>query len=409
MSKIYLIKLTPIDKFFFGGEITFTRDFKNRDKESNMLSDDEKKLREFDEKYSSYVVKSNLFPQQTSLLGMLRFLLLSNSDKSIFNNNKIQKSADAGIIIGPESFRIDLGNYDEMDFGDIKKISPCFIRRKTSGEWENIFRAPFDYELNITFEPGEVLLNEEKKHLPYITYKKSEDGVESVFNQKDGTETLYLGDNDTIIKETDLFKEDARIGIDRNFDGKTQEGAFYKQISYRLTNKWKLQEGIFEHHELQFAFYVEVADKCVLPGKQIVSIGGDNSQFSLESQLIDNVINTDISALYPVIPEDVDCFGKIVLISDAFIDTKSLSSCIFAINDTISFRFLESTVEAQDYYKFSGENRLKRSERKYYLYKRGSVFYFETDKLLTEFVSSLNEKSRICQIGYNQYKSIIKK
>ena len=410
MSKIYLVKLTPVDKFFFGGEITFTRDFNNRDKESRKLSADEKELRKFDEEYSSYVVKSNLFPQQTSLLGMFRFLLLSNSDKSVFSNNKIQSREEAKKIIGPGSFLIDSNNYDRMDFGKIKSLSPCFIRRKASGkDWENIFCAPLDKELNVRFDAGDVILNEEKSFIPYITYKKMKDNKVLMFNQKDGLQSLYIGDKGLILNEEDLFIEDARIGIDRNFDGKTQEGAFYKQISYRLTNKLEISENKYETHELHFALYIEVADDCSLPEKYIVSIGGDNSQFTFESQLIETQEDSKIGYLYPVDSDDFDCYSKVVLMSDAFIDTKKLSSCIFAINETIPFRFLVSDITTQDYYKFSGKSHLKRSEEKYNLYKRGSVFYFESDKQLALFETALNEKYRFCQIGYNHYKSIIKK
>ena len=401
MSKTYLITLTPIDKFFFGGEITFTRDFKNKDKESRALSDEEKDLRKFDEEFSSYVVRSNLFPQQTSLLGMLRFLLLSNSGEKIFKNNKIQDADGAKGLIGEKSFQIEPNDFGEMDFGKIKNLSPCFLRRKTTGDWENIFYAPFDKDLNVKFEKGNILLDVGKSQVPDISYKEPKNGSEVTFNQKDGIESLYFGNN-SILKEKDIFLEDTRIGIDRNFEGKTQDGAFYKQISYRLTNKRKISKDKYEDHKLQFALKVEVDDDCTLPQKSIVSIGGDNSQFSLESKHIEN---TKPDELFPVITGELFCSGKVVLISDAFIDEVDLSNCMFAINDTVPFRFLKSDLTTQDYYKFSGKSKLLRSEKKF-LYTRGSVFYFETEEQITAFEKALKAKSRLYQIGYNYYKTI---
>ncbi len=48
----YLITLTPLEPFFFGGNITFGK-FKDKEK-------------------STYLVKSRYFPQQTALLGVIR-------------------------------------------------------------------------------------------------------------------------------------------------------------------------------------------------------------------------------------------------------------------------------------------------------------------------------------------------
>ncbi|MEI6411943.1 MAG: hypothetical protein WCR52_21305, partial [Bacteroidota bacterium] len=55
-TKIWHIRLIPAGQFYFGGE----RNFSFGEKEDS----------------SNYLVKSNYFPQQTGLLGMLRFVLL---------------------------------------------------------------------------------------------------------------------------------------------------------------------------------------------------------------------------------------------------------------------------------------------------------------------------------------------
>jgi len=45
-----------------------------------------------------------MYPQQTSLLGMLRFLILRNSGEKIFKNGKIVDKAEAEELIGHKSF-----------------------------------------------------------------------------------------------------------------------------------------------------------------------------------------------------------------------------------------------------------------------------------------------------------------
>ena len=83
MSKTYLVTLKPIDKFFFGGDMTFA------------IPEGNKERKEANRSFSSYIIRSMPFPQQTSLLGMLRFLLLrKRSSGSLYcdscNDRKLQ-------------------------------------------------------------------------------------------------------------------------------------------------------------------------------------------------------------------------------------------------------------------------------------------------------------------------------
>ena len=90
MSK-YIVSLTPLGKYFFGGDMTFKVSDKN----------------DYNERYSSYVIQSGQFPQQTSLLGMMRFLLLSNSSEAFDTINlKIISTEKAREIIGAQGFVI---------------------------------------------------------------------------------------------------------------------------------------------------------------------------------------------------------------------------------------------------------------------------------------------------------------
>ena len=264
MSK-YLITLTPIDKFFFGGETTFTR---GSEKTKDMTAE-EKELKKFDDAYSSYIVKSNLFPQQTSLLGMLRFLILSNNEE-LFGDNKIKqgKHEDVANLIGEQSFNLnvdllksffeekDKGKkeviakqaFKTMDFKLIKMIHPCFIQRKAENEtqWHNLVFAPMDFilknkekdiereivPLKVSFQSGNSLLDDEKHKTPVIADYKAKEGIQS-----------FLTDGIIGWKMSEIFQRDDRIGIDRDFNGKTKPNAFYKQIFYRFTDKYKFAEN----------------------------------------------------------------------------------------------------------------------------------------------------------------------
>ena len=146
MSK-YLIKLKPIGKYFFGGDMTFeVGDKSNKD---------------YNSKYSSYIIVSNKFPQQTSLLGMLRYLLLTKSPE-VFSlvKNQITNKSDAANVIGQASFSVmpdhKLDEKQDSRFGKIVSIGPCFLLHEYSKEdglvEEYFLSAPKDYQLIISFE-----------------------------------------------------------------------------------------------------------------------------------------------------------------------------------------------------------------------------------------------------------------
>ena len=96
MSKTYFVKLTPTGKFFFGGDMRFGIDGK-------------------DGEFSSYIIESSVMPQQTSLLGMMRFLLLSNNN-DLFDseNNCIRQSVSVDDLSG-EAFDDPLKMLEEMN------------------------------------------------------------------------------------------------------------------------------------------------------------------------------------------------------------------------------------------------------------------------------------------------------
>jgi hypothetical protein len=95
-----------------------------------------------------------------------------------------------------------------------------------------------------------------------------------------------------------------------------------------------------------------------------------------------------------------DCYARVVLLSDSMIDSGILKNAMFSINETVPFRFLGSTVNTSDYNILTAE--VQRSNR-FDLYKKGSVFYFENEDNLKNFVTGLDGCCQFFQIGYNAY------
>ena len=387
MSK-YLIKLKPIGKYFFGGDMTFeVGDKSNKD---------------YNSKYSSYIIVSNKFPQQTSLLGMLRYLLLTKSPE-VFSlvKNQITNKSDAANVIGQASFSVmpdhKLDEKQDSRFGKIVSIGPCFLLHEYSKEdglvEEYFLSAPKDYQLIISFENSlKAYYNGNALKVPSIHKVKKEqlDGEENIeivkYSSKVEFDTIYIKGSGSAIKGDDIFIKDTRIGINKSYEGKTShdDKGYYKQISYRLIDGFS------------FAFVAEVDFDLSECQNEIVSLGADGSEFSLSASLISNKYKT------PHYPDGLTLLEgayRVILLSDSLLDYEDIKKACFNISESIPFRFLETDVKCENYNVLGGK--VKRSEKKYYLYEKGSVFYFESEASANEFVELVEGKEEFHQIGYN--------
>lgn len=378
-TKKILITLTPLDKFYFGGEMGFER----------------KSVDAFNDNFGSYVVKSNFFPQQSSLMGMLRYCLLL-SDKSVFDGKKITNRNAAKELIGEKSFQIN-DKFETVDFKKIKSIDACFIQYKieTDDSWDNLIAAPLDYDYEVTFEDCNSLHKTFRSRIPIVEGYKAKDGIAK----------KYISET-RCVPEKELFYSDTRIGIDRDFNGKTKEGAYYKQTFYRFgiqpnrIGNEQVKDSA-KYFDARFAFHAELAvdiiDKLKEQENILINLGGDSSKFKLT---VEDMVELKLS---PKASKVVKGVSKVVLLSDAYIKPEELDNCLFALNEIVSFRFLSTTIDIKNYTKFKNDE-LKRSE-KYNLHQKGSVYYFENDEFANEFTSALENKKCFTQIGYNQYKS----
>ena len=362
MSK-FKITLTPVDKFFFGGDMTF------------QVSND----KVFNEQFSSYIIQSMLFPQQTSLLGMLRFLILRNVGEQVFKNNKIVNQTKASELIGDKGFCVKAG-HKVNSFGKIIRISRVRVER----DGVELDFAPLFGKIGFD---GAVAgsLNEHSIKVPNLSKVQydAKEGLDAVLT--DGTNNYKLlkkGEKD----DNAVFVEDRRIGISRSIStGKTDDGELFKQISYRFNN---------EKAKHCFVFYAEVDDVDItLYDGQMITVGGDNSQFVIGIKSDDFPSDSASGNL------------SVTLLSPTFLARQDVSENIgFAITKLMPFRFLTDNDKCNADASYHILNsKLKRSER-YELYSPGSVFYFDNETQKKAFEEKINNKNEFKQIGYNEYK-----
>lgn len=362
MSK-YLITLQPLGKYFFGGDMTFQMGF-----------DEKSDFNRNHEGFLSYIIESMKFPQQTSLLGMMRYLLLTRSPEAFSREqDKITSTDKAHDLIGEESFKVNAKHDLMNNFGKIASLSPCVLMK----DGEIFLPAPKDYHFKVTFTDSST---QSKCNSHTVTVPEI-DG----FSPKESYDLLYIGtETKRTVKDEEIFRKDIRIGINKNYKGKSDEKSFYKQISYRL------RKGFL------FAFSIDCDFNLGDCTNEIVSLGADGSMFALTAKEIPD--NKEFPGTYPKeINDNVTNCHRVILLSDSLLTNDDTAHVDFAITDTVPFRFLAFNVHEKNY-NFSGGWRRK---EKYYLYEKGSVFYFLDEREAKSFADKVSNKCEFHQIGYN--------
>ncbi len=379
---IYKITLEPMGAFFFGGERSFS--ISTKDKHGNPIDPEDK--------WSSYIIESNKFPQQTSLLGMLRFALLKNSSDCFdLAENKIKDGAKDKVetLIGPTGFKVNQGN-SRNKFGVIDSIGTCYIEHNG----KLLMPTPLDYGLEVNFPDKKniAIYNSIKSiQTPYIKNLNAKEEEDKQYSGKTQRKSglLYLDDG-KLVSYNKVFIKDTRVGINRDIQtGETGDNALFKQVFYRLKNGCK------------FCFYATITDNSAIPPSAIVELGGDSSKFAMTfSKLAEG--EKEPNGFGEVIKSSNK--PSVVLLADTFIDCEDY---IYAISENVPFTFLVSSVSDTTQYSRMPErgktsDYLYRSDR-YSLFKRGSVFYFDEEGKAKSFAEAIKDKACFYQIGYNKY------
>lgn len=352
MTKNYLITLKPLDWFFFGGERTHGEGDK-----------------------SDYLSKSNLFPQQSAILGMIRYQLLKQKDLlttkgTVFDNETKEKINN---LIGRQSFNLDNIN-EKASFGTIEKISPLTIAEETENKF--YMPVPLDNGLDVRFvgDIDNLYLSGDVK-TKIITSEK--------FNHKTFKNyDLWETKSAKTVSTADIWFRKTKIGITKQKAETDDEKNFYKQ------------EYLFLKEQYVYAFYITInSDEVLNPDK--IFLGGQRSVFDMKVYPAPD--DSDASELFrKTIPYEKKG-EKIVLLSDTYIeDIKNLNNlCLFHWSYSVPFRNIQTTTSKANYF-IRPEKSIKHN-----FLQKGSVLYFEEENR-EEIEKSLNN-NYLQSIGYNQY------
>lgn len=385
----YLIRLTPSGSFFFGGE-------RNLSGTGN----------------ESYFVHSRHFPQQTSLLGMLRFQILAayglldkpHKGGKIKTNAPQSKLASAQLI-GETSFQPG----HNKGFGKIAAISPVLLCRD-SNFFAPMLSAQIPYNEVQQGKFGSIFEEEVHDYLPNLNGYDPKHTPDAM---------LYGTGGQSPVRMDDVFKEKTSVGIAKNkrhfpwlFNREKKKDTepaemegFFKQVSYFFKDNWS------------FAFLAWIEEDAAgklsehATSNPWATIGAERSVFRFEMELCEPL--PDMTPAFPLPESD---FVRVVLLSDAWVDPDEIyKTCRFAHAETQDLRFLQSNVRTTaNYYRReinqSNDTFLTRSMQ-YHLFRKGSVFFCknnEVEPLKDILKNSLFDKnpSAFRRIGYNAFAEV---
>ncbi len=383
----FQIRLTPCGTFFFGGERSL----------SGTGND-------------NYYVKSRHFPQQTSVLGLLRMQLLASAGllAEPHTGKKIPDENAAQALIGNTGFQA--GNTNS--FGAIEGISPIML-----AQGDALF-APMLFSANMNFAQkmnGRFVSALDEKHVKANNYLPSFQIDGTDFDpKKEPPEKLFGTHGNAPVQFSDVFEERVSVGITKNkkhfpflysndkikpSEEAEMEG-FFKQVSYRLKKGWSFV----------FVAWLEQEAGAKLSefskSNPVVWFGGERSAFNCQVDKMEIVLD-----LAPGFPGSDNEMIKVVLLSDAWADPGSIyQHCLFAHTKAQEFRHLISSVSKTENYYQRGKNAadntsLGRSD-KHHLFQRGSVFHCESKAQADALSSLLSSPQDFRRIGYNAFVSV---
>ncbi|BAQ13949.1 putative CRISPR-associated protein [Clostridium botulinum] len=393
----YLVKLKPVDSFFFGGEKGFG--FNNGK-----------------EPLQNNIVKSREFPQQTSILGMIRkeILVLHGYLKEKWDYNDDEKEKNYKLI-GKQSFSIDGEN---QDFGIINSISPVFIIQETKGSDKFLIKIPKDHNVNNRHNKyNPFKFNNDKGNCLKVKTNLAEEVYLPIdFEAKKGLSEDFIDiQTGDIVSKNKVFIRDCSIGIRLDENYKTKDNSLFRLEKYKFN-----YDNNYERADKCFAFILDVEDgkeKNIFEDyKNIVTLGGEGSHFFISFEKVNfdikdkiNFINKEkndftikegisVSTNKEEIKETKRIY-QIILLSDTYISKDIYQkNCNYSISTKIDFRNLcsDNYCKNKDEYYYK---RLKKSDSKYSLLEKGSVLFATKDNY-DRLIKNINN-SKFQKIGYN--------
>lgn len=365
----YFCTLKPVEPYFLGGERNFVFDEQPTDK-------------------VDYYLTSEDIPQQSTIVGLLRYLMLAKagllSDTYYGADQERQQKvrADNAAIrsqqtelIGSQGFFYE-ADKPRQDYGKLYEVSPLFL---LNAEGHRMVRTPLNH---VT---GQKAYQPFAMESGFVTEKNVETILPVNFTAKDWLTDSFV-DLDTaehnLTERDDIFQSQEHTRIGRG----EEEKGYFKQVYKYLTEGYK------------FGFYCR-AEAGALPETDIVYLGQGKSAFHFTAVATDGGKQAEFFGKIQSLP-GCDKADVYYAVSDLFLNLTAEENAQFAytIIEKKQFRTLNSTAEAECY----------RASRKksalFQLIRAGSVFYLP--KGHADVLGSTLEQAGLQQAGFNHVEKL---
>lgn len=355
----YLVTMTPLEPFTFGGERGFG------------FADDNRAV--------SYYQSSKEMPEQTTVLGMLRYLVLKNKgllkDFSEYSDEDRVKIAE---MIGAQSFSF---RNKRFQMGKLERISPVFIvdHGESVEDRSYYIRNPLNY------------INDKG----YESLKMSEETVCTSAGM------IQLPENYTT--KTELLDGYVKLGGQKTTKAEYAGSLFYtvmytgnrKNEKENVSNAYfKREAKSFQQKDLAFAVFVE-CEENLLPPKEIAGMGLKKSAFLVETEKVEK--NDLIERVQSAFSGEACWFYALSdLVSESF------EIRTFSVIGKKQIRTLQTRLDKKSFRKA-----VCRDQTQYNVISAGSVFYGQ--KPLLDSNENLEKAgyNQIVKIGGDQHASEI--
>ena len=354
----YFVRMTPLEPFTFGGEKGFRFDSKDMENGRNNTAN------------TTYYQTSSEIPEQTTIIGMLRYLILRQAGQAKeFSEYSNEDRENIARLIGNKSFSF---RETEFQMGKLQSVSPVFIvdQEKKTRETSYFVRNPLnnlgkDNYRSMRMQTEKVRTSSGLLQLPIVDEKEG-------YTTKTYLNYGYLniGSSNQTKSEFvgDMFKSELLTGNKKNEKISDEDGFFKRQVIH------------FSRKDYAFAVFAE-CEQDALPQKMIAHMGLKKSAFLVEC--------------IPVEKNDLeDRIQKAIKGSDVWyyalsdILTEGADFDTFSIVFKKQIRNMETNLKGKH---FLGA--VKRSKRQYNLIEAGSVFY--------EKNPISNQNNNLKKAGYN--------
>ncbi|MBQ1617223.1 MAG: hypothetical protein II086_08200 [Ruminococcus sp.] len=388
------VVLKPLAPYFFGNE----RGLKYDDNDTQMGN------------ASRYFIQSNALPNQSALLGALRYLGIEVPDSSYRLSE-----ADEGRI-GTDSFKID---ETDQKFGMIQKISPLYLMENEDKSL--FFPAPFFISAVQTGDQAQNHVYEA------LNTDCGERWIPAYFREKTVNFDQFIKLKDgSLIKGEDIFRYQTRIVINRK---RRYRGS---AIKYDKNDKDFIKKQYVVMDGFSFVYYAEVTNaffeflkprsistvflgqgKC--PFAVSISDAGDEGKELTEltsegGKMIASAVAGHLSGSVQVSSETKPC-SYAFFVSDMFYEGTSENlkkDCQFAMTLKKQYRVFTTNYNRDGRTFEAVSNKAKSGrflrENSYYLMQAGSCFLFENAGQMDSFrnlVEKMKHFENARKAGFN--------